>query len=80
MKIRKLTHLQFISLGFAVMILLGTLLLSLPISSQSGESTSLLTSMFTAVSASCVTGLVVVDTATPQMTAISIINIQYIPM
>ncbi len=64
MKFRKLTHLQFIALGFAVMILLGTMLLALPVSSQSGEPTSLLTSMFTAVSASCVTGLVLVDTAT----------------
>lgn len=64
MKIRKLTHLQFIALGFAVMILIGTVLLSLPFSSQSGEPTSVLTSMFTVVSASCVTGLVLVDTAT----------------
>ena len=64
MKIRKLTHLQFIALGFAVMIVLGTVLLSLPVASQSGEATPVLTSMFTAVSASCVTGLVLVDTAT----------------
>lgn len=52
-----------IALGFAVLILMGTLLLMLPISSESGQSTSFLTCFFTATSASCVTGLVLVDTA-----------------
>ncbi len=52
-----------IALGFAVIIALGTVLLMLPISSRSGEFTDPLTAAFTAVSATCVTGLVVVDTS-----------------
>ena len=42
----------------------GTLLLMLPISSQDGRSLGFINSLFTTVSATCVTGLVVVDTAT----------------
>lgn len=52
-----------IAVGFIILILIGALLLMLPISSQSGEFTDPLTALFTAVSATCVTGLVVVDTA-----------------
>lgn len=48
--------------GFAGMILVGTLLLLLPFSTASGQSPGLLTALFTATSAVCVTGLVVVDT------------------
>jgi trk system potassium uptake protein TrkH len=50
--------------GFAALILLGTLLLTLPISSAAGGWTPLLDALFTATSAVCVTGLVVVDTGT----------------
>ncbi len=50
------------ALGFLAIIVLGTLLLMLPISSAVGEFTSPLTALFTAVSATCVTGLVVVET------------------
>lgn len=50
------------ALGFLAIILLGTLLLMLPISSADGKLTSPLTALFTAVSATCVTGLVVVET------------------
>lgn len=50
--------------GFAALIVLGTILLSLPAASRSGERTSLVDALFTATSAVCVTGLVVVDTAT----------------
>lgn len=53
---------QIIPLGFLFMILIGTLLLMLPISTVSGESTSFLTALFTATTSVCVTGLVVVDT------------------
>lgn len=60
----KLSHTQIIALGFFLMIVLGTALLSLPIASQSGQRAPLLTALFTATSASCVTGLVLVDTAT----------------
>ena len=45
-------------------VLIGTVLLLLPISSNSGEPTDFLTSLFTSTSSLCVTGLVVVDTAT----------------
>ena len=50
--------------GFAAIIALGTILLILPISSRAGELTSPVNALFTATSAVCVTGLVVVDTGT----------------
>jgi len=52
----------FIILGFGIIILIGTVLLALPMSSSSGNSLGLLDSLFTATSAVCVTGLVVFDT------------------
>ena len=54
---------RFLTVGFALIILLGSLLLCLPVSSQSGEFTPWLDCLFTATSATCVTGLVVQDTA-----------------
>jgi trk system potassium uptake protein TrkH len=54
---------QTIILGFATIILAGAVLLSLPVASASGRPTPFLTALFTATSATCVTGLVVVDTA-----------------
>lgn len=65
LKSRFLTHMkpsQTIMAGFAMMILIGTLLLNLPIASKSGESVGFLNALFTATSANCVTGLVVVNT------------------
>ena len=53
-----------IILGFASVILIGTLLLMLPISSKEGIVTPFLDCLFTATSSTCVTGLVVYDTAT----------------
>jgi len=53
-----------IILSFALIILTGTLLLKLPFCTQMGKSTSLVDAYFTANSATCVTGLVVVDTGT----------------
>ncbi len=50
--------------GFALLILLGALLLMLPISSRTGEVTPFADTLFTTVSCTCVTGLVVRDTAT----------------
>lgn len=50
-------------LGFAVIILIGTGLLSLPIATEDGKGLPFLDALFTATSATCVTGLVVVDTA-----------------
>lgn len=49
-------------LGFAVLILLGTMLLTVPFATEDGEGLSFLDALFTATSATCVTGLVVVDT------------------
>ncbi|MBQ9112509.1 MAG: Trk family potassium uptake protein [Clostridia bacterium] len=64
-KIKKhLNTTRIIVLGFLVIILIGTLLLMLPISSADGTVTDPLSALFTVVSASCVTGLTVVDTAT----------------
>lgn len=60
----KLKGVQILALGFMAIILIGAIVLSLPISSASGESTSFLDSLFTATSAVCVTGLVTVDTGT----------------
>ncbi|MFV0465037.1 MAG: TrkH family potassium uptake protein [Lachnospiraceae bacterium] len=60
--ISRLSGTQLIASGFIVIILTGTILLTLPISSRSGISTDFLTALFTATSATCVTGLVVVDT------------------
>lgn len=51
-------------IGFAAVILLGAFLLNLPIATKNGESIGLLDALFTATSAVCVTGLIVVDTAT----------------
>ncbi|WP_342665755.1 TrkH family potassium uptake protein [Thermicanus aegyptius] len=51
-------------LGFGLLILLGSILLSLPISTASGKGLPYVDALFTATSAVCVTGLVVVDTGT----------------
>ncbi|MDA8222055.1 TrkH family potassium uptake protein [Desulfosporosinus sp.] len=51
-------------LGFAVLILFGALLLTLPQATQDGLGLPFLNAVFTATSAVCVTGLVVVDTGT----------------
>ncbi|MGW0820241.1 TrkH family potassium uptake protein [Streptomyces sp. NPDC002845] len=51
-------------LAFAVVILMGTALLSLPFASEDRAAAGFVTALFTATSAVCVTGLVVVDTGT----------------
>ena len=53
---------RLMALSFLGIILLGTLLLSLPAASRNGRPAGLLTSLFTATSATCVTGLVLRDT------------------
>jgi potassium uptake TrkH family protein len=53
-----------VALGFAGMILLVTLLLMLPVAHERGVTTSFREALFTATSAVCVTGLIVVDTPT----------------
>ena len=60
----RLSTTQIIALVFLGIILLGTLLLMLPVSSADGKSTSFMDALFTATSATCVTGLVVGDTGT----------------
>ena len=55
---------RLIVLVFLFIILLGAGLLCLPAASRSGEPTPFLTSLFTATSATCVTGLIRVDTGT----------------
>ena len=53
-----------IAAGFASIILIGSILLSLPCATQSGESIGWFDALFTSTSAVCVTGLIVRDTAT----------------
>lgn len=60
---KKFTSFQIIIFGFIAVILLGSLLLMLPVSSRSGQVTPFFDSLFTSTSAVCVTGLVVYDTA-----------------
>ena len=55
---------QVLTFGFSGLILCGTFLLMLPISSQDGSSLNFIDALFTATSAVCVTGLIVVDTGT----------------
>ncbi len=64
MKRKGLSHIQIIALGYFCIVVLGTLLLMLPISSQNGQAAPFFTALFTSVSASCVTGLVVQNTVT----------------
>ena len=59
----RLTTFQIIAFGFIALILLGALLLSLPAASRKTGSAGFMDCLFTATSAVCVTGLVVVDTA-----------------
>lgn len=61
---RTTSSFQVILLGFLGLILLGALVLTLPACSRERVWTPFWDTLFTAVSASCVTGLVVLDTAT----------------
>ncbi len=61
MKKARMTPNQIMAIGFAVMVLGGGVLLSLPISSRSGEGTPFLNALFISTSCSCVTGLTVYD-------------------
>lgn len=66
MSIPKRQHLSLpkaLTLGFLIIILIGTVLLSLPIATRGAHSTSVLDAFFTATSATCVTGLTLVSTA-----------------
>lgn len=61
---RSLSPTQSIAVVFAVIILLGALLLTLPVASRDGVSCGFRPALFTATSATCVTGLVLYDTWT----------------
>lgn len=54
---------RLITLGFAFVILLGTVLLKLPVSIREGAEVSWINALFTSTSAVCVTGLIAIDTA-----------------
>ncbi len=60
----RLSHVQIIALGFLILIVIGTALLSLPFATASGQRADFGMSFFTAVSASTVTGFTLRDTAT----------------
>lgn len=61
---KRMSGTQMIALGFLLLIFIGTILLMLPVSSRSGEWTPFMTALFTSTSATCVTGLILVDTFT----------------
>lgn len=63
-KRRGLSHIQIIALGYFLIVIIGTLLLMLPIATKSGICAPFGTAVFTSVSASCVTGLILENTVT----------------
>ena len=60
---KRLPASQLIALGFATVILIGTILLLLPVSVREGVKVSFIDALFTSTSAVCVTGLIAIDTA-----------------
>ena len=60
----RLNAVQILAIGFAIVIFIGAILLTLPIASSDGTVTNFLDSLFTSTSAVCVTGLITVDTGT----------------
>lgn len=80
MSIWRLTPPQILVLGFAAIIFIGAGLLTLPFASATGHSIAFIDALFTATSATCVTGLVVVDTGSAytmfgQIVIVSLIQI-----
>lgn len=61
---KRLSHIQIIALGYFGIVVIGTLLLMLPIATNSGNCAPFGTALFTSISASCVTGLIVQNTVT----------------
>lgn len=57
----KLSIWQILTLGFLVVVAVGSLLLTLPFSTKGGQKTSYINALFTATSATCVTGLTPYD-------------------
>jgi trk system potassium uptake protein TrkH len=62
--LRRFTPPQILAFGFACIIFFGAFLLTFPVSSEGGVPTPFIDALFTATSATCVTGLVTVDTGT----------------
>lgn len=63
-KLNNLSPTRIIVSSFALIILIGSILLNLPIASNDGMSIGFINAVFTATSATCVTGLVIADTLT----------------
>ncbi|WP_099188664.1 TrkH family potassium uptake protein [Tepidibacter mesophilus] len=63
-KKNRLSPAQIMVIGFAMIILIGAVLLNTPMATNSGEQIGFVNALFTSTSAVCVTGLVVVDTGT----------------
>ncbi len=61
---KKFSRMQIIAGGFLAVILIGAVLLMLPFATREGQTTSFIDALFTATSATCVTGLVPFDTYT----------------
>lgn len=77
---KNLTPPRVLVIGFAIVILLGALILTLPVATVDGQGLKFLNALFTATSAVCVTGLIVVDTGTTftlfgQLVILSLIQI-----
>lgn len=64
LKKRRFTPMQILAIGYAIIIFLGAILLSLPIATNARIQTPFLDCIFTSTSAVCVTGLITVDTGT----------------
>lgn len=60
--LRRLNYSRLIAVFFALIILAGAILLTFPAASRTGTSTPFFNALFTATSATCVTGLIVYDT------------------
>lgn len=78
--LKRFSNIQLIAISYIIIILTGTILLTLPCSTNSGNTTSFLDALFTATSATSITGLVVFDTFTHwnlfgQLVIISLIQI-----
>lgn len=64
LKNKEFTSAQFLVIGYFIVIFTGTILLMLPLATTSEGSMSFLNALFTSTSATCVTGLIVVNTST----------------
>lgn len=61
-QIKAFSPAKSIAVSFAILILIGTMLLCLPVASNDGHYTNLFDALFTAASATCVTGMILFDT------------------